>query len=146
MKMVYYSNIFFSDTEVTGPSLRKNALINLAATTIDLSTYEEVDSIDLVVNMIEGTVWDEDTVQNFWQKHPQLAAMRDVVIAGEGLEPQKAMDMFVTFLRKYKDPTCNNIAICCDHSEIDSSWVNLYLAEYGHPPLHMIYDDFVPVM
>lgn len=134
------------DCELTGPCLKKNALINLGASCINCSTGKELSSVDLFLAVSKGKEWDQETVEKFWNKQDHLRELKRWIDAGNGKSCEEAMKDFVDFLKRCYEISKGDICIAADHGDIDASWVNLYLAEAGYPPLHLIFGNFLPVI
>jgi inhibitor of KinA sporulation pathway (predicted exonuclease) len=134
------SYIIVIDGEFTGPSYRKNAMIEFSGVCFNIENQQEVDFFTTYCKMPTGTDWDEKTLVDFWEK-PNMKPLFEKYKLDYEKYPDhlEAISLFFNWIQsvisKYGE---DNIVICSDHPEVDATWFNYYLDLAGFPPLYQI--------
>ncbi len=144
------------DIEATGQLLDKHGMIQFGAVLMDPNTRkiarwnngmgEEV-KFSSWLNLSDGYRvygWCEDTVRDFWAKHPEIY-QRAIYESSNGPSPLIVMNQFVNWLETVKNEFTSNIQVLLDTCAFDSSFMNLYLSRYAnHKGLNFITGKYRP--
>ena len=133
------SYVLTFDIELTGPNFVANSMVNIGAIFTNPDGVEE-DKLDLIINMIPGTDWDQQTLDSFWLKkeNTTIKELYNKIKNGQGLPYQAAMEKLEEFLircarksicapqQSYAPEWCS-LTILSDRAYIDIAWINYYM-------------------
>lgn len=127
------------DTELTGPNMKIHALVGIGAVLSDPKTNGIIKSFQQWINVPENKGWDLDTEISFWKKHKNLREFYENIKLNNYIDIKDAIFLFVEFLNKCYAETNGNLILITNRSDVDCSWINYYLTEFGYDPLHLIF-------
>lgn len=129
------------DTEFTGPNLIQHSLVNVGAVLINPQGKVEK-SLDLLLNLREGTTWNKKTLNEFWRTNDNLRSTVGILVENKALDYSQAMDILekflidcgnITVLKDEFDPERDSLVILADRTHVDITWINFYLNLCGKP-------------
>lgn len=137
--------ILVIDTEFSGPNFFKNGLVSIGAVLYSYSYtnlklekefYEEM-------NLLENQVFDENTINEFWNSSTLLFNLYVKIKEGKANKPKNSIENFVKFLFECDLISNSKMCICGDRIDIDFTWLNLYLTKFDFKPMHLILNRFI---
>jgi len=145
------SNYYFLsiDAEFSGPSIIENSMINIGCVLYNMNS--EIGkfnlSLDLVIDLREGTTWNQECINEFWIKNLEPNKLRQRILNKINiLHYKEAMNKFYQFYQNCYKISNGNLFILSDHIDIDATWINYYLNLCGFPSLHLLSNSFVPLI
>jgi hypothetical protein len=153
------------DIEATGCRPIKHGMIELGAAALNTTTGECLSRLSVEIQLPPNRTWEERCLSEFWdnkdweqlkEEDPQKARKKETyerlqkkrnrVARGEGETPEKAMQMFITWVNniyeRYAEKDRHRIKFLSDTVSFDANWMNNYLDEYANcDPLHLFFTD-----
>jgi hypothetical protein len=128
------------DIETGGPIIGKHPLLAIGFCVYKLSkdyeTYEFIDSVEVHIDSKEED-YDQNTLK-FWQNNPEAWK----TILTNTLDPEKAADVLIQFLKKwqkYSIDNNHNLRMITDNCWYDNAFISWFLSMHGGNPLRENY-------
>lgn len=130
------------DLEFSGPNMLIHGIVSIGAALswYDNNNFRFVKEFYRECNILPCQI-DPETADTFFSRSDDLKSLLQRALNGECMEVEKAIHDLVKFFKECHEQTNKNMIICSNRTDIDCSWLNLYLCRYGHPPLHMLFRD-----
>lgn len=142
------SYIIAIDAEYSGPSLKKHAVIEIAAVLFHIPSMIKVDSFSSFCKIPEGKGWCHQTVEGFWKKTENTKSIYEHYVKNCDSYPThlEVITAFYKWALKWGMLLKNDVVLCSDFPEVDCTYLNALLDEADLPPLHLMFGHFQTVV